>query len=119
GGPGGALQRYLTVAQALRVDGHIHAHQMGTCLGRMLVPDQRVCGDALDVARVFPHLEIELHAIVDEEMDAQGQRPIGDNEGDEEDAQADAEFAKLLVHVLTNQKLACWTPLPPESTVKN
>src|SRR5262245_29621565 len=65
--PGHALVGDLTVAQPLRVGAEIDAHQPRLMVGRVLVADQRIGGDLLDVARVCPHFEVELHAVVGDE----------------------------------------------------
>ncbi len=43
----------------------------------MLVTDQWIGGDPLNIASIFPHFQIELHAVIDEEMNSQCQRAIG------------------------------------------
>ena len=50
----------------------------------MLMADQRVGGNALYIPGVLPHFKVELHPVIDEEMDAERQSTIGNDQGNKE-----------------------------------
>ena len=70
-----ALDGIFMIAVADGVRRHIDPHQMGLGEGAVLMADERIGRALLHVAGVFPHLEIEIHPIVDEEANPQLEQP--------------------------------------------
>src|SRR5204863_3035878 len=66
---------------------NVDAHKVSCAVRAVHVTDNGVWRDHFDVARVFEHLEIELHAVVDSEahvtLDARRGDDHADNEGDQ------------------------------------
>src|SRR4030095_6937400 len=80
---GHAIKRELAVAQAVRVGPKIDTHEARLAVGRVLMPDQRGGCELLDVARVFPHFEVELHAVVGNEAGEQLEPDSRDDKSEE------------------------------------